>query len=177
MGSSGIKVSEHGSVQGETQMMAEIYQRGPISAFINAEPCVQWGFDHWNEDAIFSGSPGGQTNHVISIVGFGGTSAGQKYWIIRNSWGTYWGNQGFFKLERGTNQLGIEADGGSWAVPIVPDGPKPTPSPVPTPTPSPTPSGDCHAISAVVTDDWCKAHCRSGFCPSDLCKCDSIVVA
>lgn len=118
-----FKVSEHGTVDGEAQMMAEIYKRGPISAFINAEPCVQWGFDHWDEDAVFSGSPGGQTNHVISIVGFGETTTGQKYWVVRNSWGTYWGNQGFFKLERGSNQLGIEADGGSWAVPVVPVAP------------------------------------------------------
>jgi len=178
-----FKVSEHGSVDGESQMMAEIYKRGPISAFINAEPCVQWGYDNWNDEtAIFSGSPGGQTNHVISIVGFGETAAGQKYWVIRNSWGTYWGNQGFFKLERGTNQLGIESDGGSWAVPIIPDGPTPSPSPSPSPTPTPSPSpsptpGNCHAISAVVTDDWCKANCQAGFCPSDLCQCDSVMVA
>lgn len=125
-----FKVAEHGSVQGEVQMMTEIYKRGPISAFVNAEPCVQWGFDNWNKDVIFSSSPGGQTNHVISIVGFGETSAGQKYWIVRNSWGTYWGNEGFFKLERGTNQLGIESDGGSWAVPIV-GATVPSPTPLP----------------------------------------------
>merc|ERR1712137_1102701 len=34
------------------------------------------------------------------------------------------------------------------------------------PVPSPTP-GQCHAISAVVTDDWCTANCAAGFCPSD----------
>lgn len=55
-------------------------------------------------------------------------------------------------------------------------GPTPTPSPSPSPTPSPTPSGQCHAISSVVTDDWCKANCASGFCPSDLCSCDSVMV-
>jgi len=49
--------------------------------------------------------------------------------------------------------------------------PEPTPEPTPQPTPTPTPSG-CHAISAVVTDDWCIANCAAGFCPTDLCKCD-----
>merc|ERR1712000_296172 len=33
-------------------------------------------------------------------------------------------------------------------------------SPSPTPTPRPTPSGTCHAISTVVTDDWCIANCK-----------------
>merc|ERR1712146_716002 len=52
--------------------------------------------------------------------------------------------------------------------------PGPTPSPVPTPVPSPTP-GQCHAISAVVSDDWCVENCAAGFCPSDLCACDKAI--
>jgi len=68
-------------------------------------------------------------------------------------------------------------------------GPAPTPQPVPTPTPTPTPRpqpvpspvptpspGQCHAISSVVTDDWCDENCKAGYCPSDLCRCDSIWV-
>jgi len=39
-----------------------------------------------------------------------------KYWIGRNSWGTYWGENGFFKLKRGTNNLMIESEC-AWAVP------------------------------------------------------------
>jgi len=53
--------------------------------------------------------------------------------------------------------------------------PTPTPVPTPTPTPTPTPSG-CHAISALVDDDWCKSNCAAGFCPTDLCKCDGSVL-
>lgn len=63
--------------------------------------------------------------------------------------------------------------------PPTPTPPSPTPSrvpPTPTPpTPSPTP-GSCHAISALATDDWCNSNCAAGYCPADLCKCDSIVV-
>merc|ERR1711937_1080322 len=53
--------------------------------------------------------------------------------------------------------------------------PMPVPVPVPVPVPSPTP-GQCHAISAIVTDDWCTANCAAGFCPSDLCECDSSIL-
>jgi len=64
--------------------------------------------------------------------------------------------------------------------PVPPTPTPPTPVPptqVPTPTPTPTPTpGSCHAISAVVTDDWCAANCAAGFCPSDLCECDSVLV-
>ena len=47
-------------------------------------------------------------DHDVEIVGWGETEEGLKYWKIRNSWGTYWGDLGFFKLERGTNSLYIE---------------------------------------------------------------------
>jgi hypothetical protein len=51
------------------------------------------------------------------VVGYGEEN-GQKFWVIRNSWGTYWGEDGFFRLARGINNLGIEVEGTcSWATP------------------------------------------------------------
>jgi len=64
---------------------------------------------------------------------------------------------------------------GNPPAPTLPP-PTPVPQPVPSPIPSPTPSGQCHAISALVTDDWCTANCAMGFCPTDLCDCGSIMV-
>merc|ERR1712151_1315665 len=43
-----------------------------------------------------------------------------KYWVVRNSWGTYWGEAGWLKLRRGVNQQMSEYSC-DWAVPTFED--------------------------------------------------------
>ncbi|GAB5367994.1 hypothetical protein AAMO2058_001279600 [Amorphochlora amoebiformis] len=47
------------------------------------------------------------TNHAVLVYGWSETESGQKYWILKNSWGSYWGMGGFFYLQRGS---GVNAD-------------------------------------------------------------------
>ena len=45
------------------------------------------------------------------LVGWGtDKESGTKYWIVRNSYSSKWGDKGDFKLKRGANDFGIEAD-------------------------------------------------------------------
>ena len=48
-------------------------------------------------------------NHVVSLVGWDRNDKGEEYWIVRNSWGRYWGYDGFFYIKAGENILGFES--------------------------------------------------------------------
>jgi cathepsin C len=62
------------------------------------------------------------TNHVVSIVGWGQTtdSPPTPYWIVKNSWGASWGENGFFRILRGSSEPGGECAIESITVSAIP---------------------------------------------------------
>ena len=86
-------------------MMKELL-KGPITCGIACSP----EFDKNYSAGVFEDKTNFlDIDHDVEVVGWGEEN-GQKYWHIRNSWGTYWGMDGFFKIIRGKNNLGIESD-------------------------------------------------------------------
>lgn len=52
-----------------------------------------------------------QVNHAVVICGYG-TENGQDYWLVQNSWGTWWGDGGYMKLRRGVGACLVHQYGG-----------------------------------------------------------------
>jgi len=88
-------------------MMTEIANRGPIACEVDASP-----LDEYTTGIVTAVSS--STNHIISVVGWGTDPEEGQYWLMRNSWGEYWGEHGYARVKFGA--INIESSC-AWAVP------------------------------------------------------------
>ena len=77
----------------------------PVSIAIEADTKV---FQMYKSGVITSDDCGTNLDHGVLIVGYGEES-GTKYWLVKNSWSSDWGDGGYVKIERSdsTNDQGI----------------------------------------------------------------------
>ena len=78
-------------------MMTALMQQ-PVSVAINAD---QKSFQLY-KSGVFTDVCGTDLNHGVLLVGYGNEN-GLDYYILKNSWGSSWGNSGFMYLGRGND--------------------------------------------------------------------------
>uniref|UniRef100_A0A914E368 Uncharacterized protein n=1 Tax=Acrobeloides nanus TaxID=290746 RepID=A0A914E368_9BILA len=82
---------------------------GPVNIGINVPPDMKpyaGGIYHPSDYDCMGKILG---THALNIVGYGTSDAGEKYWIIKNSWGQNWGiEKGYYYMARGINSCGVE---------------------------------------------------------------------
>jgi cathepsin L len=85
-----VTVVDHFAVWGEQKMIEFVLGGGTLSVVVDA---TNWGP---YKSGIYSGCGSVLTiNHAVNIVG---VNVPGGYWIIRNSWGSWWGDNGYMKL-------------------------------------------------------------------------------
>lgn len=100
----GVKDFAFAETQDEQEIKRLLYEKGPLGGAVNALPLAFYEggiYDPWF-DWLCSSS----INHAITIVGYG-EEDGTEYWIIKNSWGEEWGENGFFRIALGRGLCGI----------------------------------------------------------------------
>jgi len=86
-------------------MQQEIYTNGPITGmFFVHQSFVSYKSGVYSSKLVGDPMLGG---HAIKIMGWG-TEDGTPYWLVANSWNEDWGDAGFFKILRGSNEDQIE---------------------------------------------------------------------
>jgi len=106
--SSGAKISAYKSFSQvgtdaltEDQLENLLTQIGPLSVCINANSMQHYksGIDKPTD------CPLDHIDHCVILVGYGQHN-GTEFWKIKNSWGQKWGEKGYYKLFKGTDQYG-----------------------------------------------------------------------
>lgn len=128
------KVNDYGYIGGfygntnEVDMMKELRARGPIPGNIKVPPSFMFykggifsnegsnvdAFDcKWSTNTLYKQKKYKDIiEHSTLIVGYGvDEKTNVKYWILRNSWGRNWGENGFFRVRRGKNDISVESMG------------------------------------------------------------------
>lgn len=87
-----------------SQIQKEIMTNGPVEgAFTVYEDLLQY------KSGVYQHITGKMLGgHAIRILGWG-VENGTPYWLIANSWNSDWGDDGYFKILRGSDHLGIES--------------------------------------------------------------------
>jgi len=95
-------VTGYTDVDKSEDALASAVDNNPVSIAIEAD---QSSFQFYN-GGVMSGNCGTRLDHGVLAVGYG-TDSGKDYWIVKNSWGASWGEQGYIRLLRGIDQCGL----------------------------------------------------------------------
>ncbi|XP_067399459.1 digestive cysteine proteinase 1-like [Emydura macquarii macquarii] len=89
-----------------TAMKAAVFKRGPVAVSIDAsaKSFLFYASGVYHEPRC--GNTSSSLNHAVLAVGYG-VLQGESYWLIKNSWSTYWGNDGYILMSTQDNNCGV----------------------------------------------------------------------
>lgn len=104
-------ISDWTSVSTDENVIADtLYSQGPLSVLLDATQLQFYKGGIWTGHTSATSPLLGCTktglNHAVLLTGFGSEN-GVDYWTVKNSWGIKWGEEGYFRITRGSGTCGI----------------------------------------------------------------------
>jgi len=87
--------SNYTDVAANTSAIMSALNKQPVSVAVEADTAT---FQTYSSGIITSSKCGTNIDHAITAVGYGTNDAGVSYYIVQNSWGTGWGDQGYVAI-------------------------------------------------------------------------------
>lgn len=87
----------------ETWMKNIVGSVGPVSIVL----CVEDTFDNYKTGVYSQENCCTSHSHAVLITGYGTDSRHGDYWIVKNSWGRSWGENGYVRIARGSNMCNL----------------------------------------------------------------------
>ena len=89
-----LNVVSYKQISGTTSAMKDAVWQQPCAVAIDGGSRI---FQTYKSGIITTSRCGSQLNHAVTIVGYG-----SNFWIVKNSWGTSWGELGYVRIGTGT---------------------------------------------------------------------------
>ena len=99
------------------QIKQAIYTHGPVGCAVYVDEAFQA-----YTGGIFNGNSNEKINHAVILVGWDDNQGDEGVWIMKNSWGNNWGEDGYMRIEYGSNRIGYSANYVEDYKSINPDG-------------------------------------------------------
>lgn len=92
----------------EEAMTRELMEHGPLVVSFEPQSDILYYTGGIYSSAPHQRSEWEQVDHAVLLVGFG-EEKGKKYWLLQNSWGKEWGEGGYIRMARGSDESGVES--------------------------------------------------------------------
>jgi len=100
---------QQGAIPSDSELKKALCKHGPLAVGFRATANFIAFGDNNHDESVFSENDVGSVNHGVALIGW---DNGKGAWIVKNSWGTDWADNGFVYVKYRTNSIGL---GAAWA--------------------------------------------------------------